>query len=105
MKLLTKIKDPLMPVLLHLVNTTIITSKYPNPLKHTKVIPLLKKDKEETDSSSYRSVNLNLCPSKDHRQNPPDTTSKTPRKKWSNSPPTPWGGIQTWNCNCPHYTG
>ena len=58
MKLLTKIQDPLMPVLVHLVNTSIMTAKYPTPLKHTKVIPLLKKDKEETETSSYRSVNL-----------------------------------------------
>ena len=43
MKLLKKIKEPLLPVLQKLVNTTIILSKYPNPLKYTKIIPLLKK--------------------------------------------------------------
>ena len=33
MKLLNKIKNPLMDVLLHLVNSTITQSKYPSPLK------------------------------------------------------------------------
>ena len=58
MKLLRQIQEPLIPILMHLVNTTIMTSKYPTPLKHTKIVPLLKKDKDETATSSYRSVNL-----------------------------------------------
>ena len=45
-------------MLLHLVNTTIMMSKYPKLLKIAKIVPLLKKDKDETQTSSYRGVNL-----------------------------------------------
>ena len=58
MKLLKKIQEPLLPVILHLINTTIITTQYPNPLKCTKIIPLLKKGKDPTLTKSYRGVNL-----------------------------------------------
>ena len=58
MRLLRKIKAPLLPVLQHLVNLTIISSKYPQPLKHTTIVPLLKKGKEQMDTKSYRGVNL-----------------------------------------------
>ena len=43
MKLVRQLKHQLLPVLLHLVNTTIITSKYPQSLKTSKIIPLIKK--------------------------------------------------------------
>ena len=54
-KLLKKIKDPLVPIFQHLVNMTIISSHYPTPLKFTKIVPLLKKD--QTVMKSYRGVN------------------------------------------------
>ena len=58
MKLLRRIKKTLLPILQHLVNVTIMTTKYPDPLKITKIIPLLKKDKDQSLTSSYRGVNL-----------------------------------------------
>ena len=58
MKLIRKLKHQLLPALLHLVNTTIITSTYPQSLKISKITPLLKKDKDETKTSSYRGINL-----------------------------------------------
>ena len=58
MKFLNRIKEPLMEVILHMVNTSIIQSTYPNPLKKTKVIPLLKKDKDPTSPDSYTGINL-----------------------------------------------
>ena len=58
MRLLRKLKSPLLPAIQHLVNLTITTTIYPDILKQTKVIPLLKKGKEETCTKSYRGVNL-----------------------------------------------
>ena len=58
MKLLQQLKYQLLPSLLHLVNTTILTSTYPQSLKISKITPLLKKDKNETQTSSYRGINL-----------------------------------------------
>ena len=58
MKFLNQIKEPLIEVLLHLVNSSIIQSKYPAPLKRTNVIPLLKKQKDPTSPDSYRGINL-----------------------------------------------
>ena len=53
-KLYPAIKQPL----LNLINTTISTTIYPEGLKTSKVIPLLKKDKPKTDPASYRGINL-----------------------------------------------
>ena len=58
MKLVNKIKIPLIPVLTHLTNNIIVTTKYPTAFKKTKIIPLLKKDKDETSPESYRGINL-----------------------------------------------
>ena len=58
MRLLKKLKIPLLPVIHHLVNTTIITTIYPKSLKQTKIVPLLKKGKDQTQTKSYRGVNL-----------------------------------------------
>ena len=58
MKFLNNVRKPLTEVILHLVNNIIISSKYPKPLKTTKIIPLLKKGKDPTAAESYRGVNL-----------------------------------------------
>ena len=58
MKLLRRIKAPLLPAIQHLVNLVITSTIYPDILKQTKIIPLLKKGKEQTDTKSYRGVNL-----------------------------------------------
>ena len=46
------------PLLLNLVNTTITTDQYPDALKTSKAVPILKQGKESTDPLSYRAVNL-----------------------------------------------
>ena len=58
MKYLNKIRYPLTEAILHLVNNVIISTKYPTPLKMTKIIPLFKKGKDPTKPASYRGVNL-----------------------------------------------
>ena len=58
MKFLQRIKEPLLDVILHMVNTAIIQSNYPKSLKQTKVLPLLKKDKDPTNVDSYRGINI-----------------------------------------------
>ena len=58
MRLLRKLKAPLLPAIQHLVNTTLISTEYPTVLKHTKIVPLLKKGKDQTLTKSYRGVNL-----------------------------------------------
>ena len=58
MKLIRKIRAPLIPIFQHLVNTVVMTSTYPTVLKYTKIVPLLKKYKDQTLTSSYRGVNL-----------------------------------------------
>ena len=57
-RLLRKIKAPLLPAIQHLVNLTITSTIYPEILKQTKIIPLLKKGKDQTCTKSYRGVNL-----------------------------------------------
>ena len=57
-KTLKKMIKPLHPTLLNLVNKCIETATYPEALKTARIIPLLKKDKPETEANSYRAVNI-----------------------------------------------
>ena len=53
-----KLRKSLEPSLLNLVNTTISTKIYPDILKISKAVPILKQGKHSTDPLSYRAVNL-----------------------------------------------
>ena len=51
-------RSQLEPLLLHLVNRTILTGIYPTSLKISKIIPIEKMGKEPTNSSGWRPINL-----------------------------------------------
>ena len=52
------LRKSLEPLLLNLVNTTITSKKYPEILKLSKAVPILKQGKPYMDPLSYRAVNL-----------------------------------------------
>ena len=53
-KLFVTLKYPL----LNLINTTITTSEYPQNLKKSKIVPLLKKGKPSNEIKSFRGINI-----------------------------------------------
>ena len=64
MKFISLFHKPLLKSLTTLVNNTIITQQYPNSLKETKIIPLLKPGKNPNDPKSFRGINLSPALSK-----------------------------------------
>ena len=61
-KLLKKIFKEIEYPVLHMINQTILTSKYPESLKTAKVLPLYKVStppKPQSDPGSYRGININ----------------------------------------------
>ena len=58
MKIISIFNKPLAKALIRLVNLTISQGQYPNNLKITRVIPILKPQKEPTSTESYRFINL-----------------------------------------------
>ena len=57
-KTLKTIQKPIEQVLLNIINTSISTQNYPDNLKHSKAIPLLKSGKPTDTPSSYRLINI-----------------------------------------------
>ena len=57
-KLLKQAQPELEPLLLHLVNSTILTNKFPEALKVTKVVPIKKVGKDSTSSDGWRPLNV-----------------------------------------------
>ena len=58
MKILKQAQPELEPLLLHLVNATIKTNKFPEALKETKVVLIQKLGKDATNSDGWRPVNV-----------------------------------------------
>ena len=58
MRVLKQAQSELEPLILHLINSTISTNKFPESLKISKVVPIRKVGKEQTDSDGWRPVNL-----------------------------------------------
>ena len=58
MCILKNAKSQLEMILLHLVNTTIKTTMYPDKLKTTKIIPIPKQGKPKTTSDGWHPVNI-----------------------------------------------
>ena len=74
-------QSELEPALLHMVNSTIKTTTFPQSLKTTKVIPIRKPGKDITSSDGWRPVNVvHICPGKDNRMSLLGSTSTTPGK-------------------------
>ena len=57
-KLIKSAQNHLKPLLLHLFNQIIITEKFPETLKVTKIIPIRKKSKPSNLSSGWRPINI-----------------------------------------------
>ena len=58
MRLLKQAQSELEPLLLHMVNSTISTTNFPEVLKTAKVVPIEKVGKESTSSDGWRPVNV-----------------------------------------------
>ena len=58
MKFISQFHRPLIKAITNMINQSIILSQYPQTLKETKIIPLLKPHKNPTNSNSYRGINL-----------------------------------------------
>ena len=58
MKTIKNLYKVLQLPILNLINSTIATSIYPNNLKLSKIVPLLKKNKPQNEVGSYRAINL-----------------------------------------------
>ena len=58
MKTLKSIQKPIEPAILNLVNTCIQMQTYPENLKCSKALPLLKQDKNPDSPLSYRLINI-----------------------------------------------
>ena len=58
MRLLKQAHEELEPLMLHMVNTTIRTTMYPDVLKTTKVVPIEKCGKEKTTLDGWRPINV-----------------------------------------------
>ena len=58
MKFLKLIQPIMAPIYLNLINQTIINQKFPDCLKTSKVIPIIKPYKDKLDPLSYRQINL-----------------------------------------------
>ena len=57
-KILKQALEEIEPMLLHLMNATILKTTYPQVLKTTKVVPLPKQEKEKTTSDGWRPINV-----------------------------------------------
>ena len=57
-RLLKQALQELEPLFLHMVNTTIKTTTYPDVLKTTKVVPIQKTGKDKTTSDAWRPINV-----------------------------------------------
>ena len=57
-KTIKEYQDVLLPLLLNLVNQTIVTNTYPKTLKTAKIIPLKKPLKDPLETSAWRPINL-----------------------------------------------
>ena len=57
-KTIKKLQKQIEPALLNLINTTILTQTYPDNLKTSKAIPLLKSSKPNDQPSSYQLINI-----------------------------------------------
>ena len=64
MKLISLYHQQLLKSITKMINNTITTQQYPNILKETKIIPLLKPGKPPSDPKSYRGINLSPAISK-----------------------------------------
>ena len=51
-------KEILVPLLTHIFNLIIIKENYPDTAKHMKVLPKLKKDKDNMNPEDYRDINI-----------------------------------------------
>ena len=60
-KIIRKIAPEIAPIIAHLINSIIRTGIFPDCLKISKVIPILKSGKEATSIESYRPVNCLPC--------------------------------------------
>ena len=58
MKIIKSAQAELEPLLLHLVNATIRTSRYPTQLKTTMIVPIEKANKDRTSAEGWRPVNV-----------------------------------------------
>ena len=56
-KTLRKIAPEMAPIIAHLINSIIRTGIFPNNLKVSKIIPILKPGKPSTNIDSFRPVN------------------------------------------------
>ena len=63
-RLIKQAQNQLESMLLHLINRIIKTRKYPEPLKISKIVPILKKGKEKTTADAWRPVNVVIAISK-----------------------------------------
>ena len=58
MNVIKKLNDKIAPYLTHLFNNMIRTSIYPQRLKVTKILPILKPQKNKYNINGYRPVNI-----------------------------------------------
>ena len=63
MKLARQLKEPLLSVRVHLVNTSIVTATYPESLKLAKIVPLLKKGRNTNRLLPWSEPNTGNCES------------------------------------------
>ena len=60
-KTLKKMESRITPLLTHLINSIIKKEKFPQVMKITRIVPILKKGKDVRDIDSYRPINNLMC--------------------------------------------
>ena len=60
-KTLKKMESRVTPLMTHLVNAIIKKEKFPQVMKITRIVPILKKGKDVLDIDSYRPINNLMC--------------------------------------------
>ena len=60
-KKLKKMESRITPLMTHLVNSIIKKEKFPQIMKITRIVPILKKGKDVLDIDSYRPINNLMC--------------------------------------------